>query len=264
MNRKHLLALALLTLSLLVLSGCGSSGGVTIHTSTLINGLDYPDPGVSVGGQVIANVNPIGGAVTSFGYVAGCFGCFAQTNGNGNYSTGPNLNMGSNTLWDFERGGDVFNPDPSCFTRVTAIPKNGDQIPLQCVLFGPFLSVTPNTIDVSQPLPATITLSGPTLSAQFGMPPVRIYDEFGNLIASTTAFAIASDGSSIQISTPPALASLYSGEYGAIVGQIRSDGSAAPVSGGSFFITGNDPPPPPPPPDGGGCGGGTAMQLDCT
>lgn len=258
MNRKHLIALALLTLSLLFLSGCGTAG-VLIHTSTPVNGIDIPDTGISVAGA--GGSGGLSGGITAFGYFADCggFPCAALTDGNGNYSN-PNLALG---FWSFERGGDFRQFDchasqgASLISGITAI------VPLRCPpVNGPSVLVSPNTIDVSQPLPPVMTLSGMTVSAQFGMPQVRIYSEGGTLIASSTAFAVASDGTWVQIATPPALSSLFSGEYGAVVGQVQSDGTLSPISGGGFFITGNDPPPPPDP-IGGGCGDGT-RPLDCT
>ena len=101
------------------------------------------------------------------------------------------------------------------------------------------------SIDVSAP-PPTIQFTGFGMDATYGMPVIKFLNlETGDESTNTTASAINGDGTWLEASTPY-LGFTYSGQYVAIVYNVKSDGSLEGVGGDWLEIYGNDPPPPPP------------------
>lgn len=81
------------------------------------------------------------------------------------------------------------------------------------------------------------------------MPVAEYYDQYsGVLVGSATAFSVASDGSSLQVSTPN-LSGIYSGTYNIVVSNVVSDGSRTVAGVAPINACCIEPPPPEPPPD---------------
>ena len=94
------------------------------------------------------------------------------------------------------------------------------------VLFGTnsglSLSAAPCTVDLNA-LPSSVTITGQAIDGTYGMPLVEYFDSNGYLVGSTSATAVASDGS--WLTAPPSnLWSVYSGIYQVRVTNRRSDG----------------------------------------
>jgi hypothetical protein len=130
----------------------------------------------------------------------------------------------------------------------------------RCVVSSVFLAADPSSVDLNSP-PPSVTISGGGFSTNYGMPVVEYYDQYtGGLVASTTAYSVAADGSSLQASTP-SLSGVYTGSYNIVVSNVLADGSNSIVGVATFAACCVDPPPPPPPPDPGGCPDGTICQI---
>lgn len=241
------LAILLLAVAMIGCSGTGSSPGFTIHTVQVTNLVPHDAPRIGTDGfaGVLGYNGPLATTIP-----------FAYTNDHGYrdvtnvYAPGP---------WNLARYW-----SQSC--QVVAINKFvpgvgvGDIVPLPCSL-QPFWTPTPSDIDVNAP-PATITVSGEAaFSVSYRMPTIDFYDETGAIIGSVTAMSVAADGTSVTISTPRFLQTLYNGSYGLVINNINSDYSQSPVAAAAIGIYGNAlPPPPPPPPD---CGQGSPNPLLC-
>lgn len=149
----------------------------------------------------------------------------------------------------------IFVPLP-CLTYLDPplrdVTVNSNQLS-RCVVSPIFLAADPASVDLQSP-PATVTISGGGFSTDYGMPLVEYYDQYsGELVASSTASSVASDGSSIQVATP-SLYGVYTGSYNIVVSNVAADGSPSMVGIATFSACCVDPPPPPPPPDPGDCG----------
>jgi hypothetical protein len=130
----------------------------------------------------------------------------------------------------------------------------------RCVVSTVFLSANPDSVDLQSP-PPSVTFSGGGFSTDYGMPVVEYYDQYtGELVASTTAYSVAGDGSSLQASTPD-LSSIYSGSYSVVVSNKLADGSNSIVGVATLSACCVDPPPPPPPPDPGDCSDGRVCNI---
>lgn len=108
--------------------------------------------------------------------------------------------------------------------------------------FGRSLSVSPSSVDLTAP-PSAFTITGQDMSGEYGMPKVEYFDNYGILIGSVTATAVASDGTWVQANTPD-LSSVYSGTYQIRVTNMRSDGYYLDLVGsGTVNAWGRDEPP---------------------
>lgn len=117
--------------------------------------------------------------------------------------------------------------------------------------FGFGLSASPSSVDLNAP-PAVFTITGQGMSGTYGLPKVEYFNNYGFLIGSVTATAVAGDGTWVQANTPD-LSSVYSGTYQIRVTNMRSDGYYLELVGSAAIDAwGRDAPPD----DGGGGDGG--------
>lgn len=145
---------------------------------------------------------------------------------------------------------DVFQRDVTAGSSQTA----------RCLVFGFFLTANPDSVDLYSP-PAVVTFAGGGFSAAYGMPVIEYYDEYtGVLIASTTAFSVATDGTTLVAYTPD-LSGVYTGAYTVVVSNKASDGSNNMVGVAGFSTCCINPPPPDPPPDPPECGGNQVCLI---
>lgn len=119
---------------------------------------------------------------------------------------------------------------------------------------------TADTIDALNP-PATVDVTGSGSDTLYGTPVVAFYDEFGTVVASTSATELlytngAVSGVRVSVSD---LSQAYDGTYNAVVNNVNPDGTWDTVGSAAMTVYGN-PPPPPEDPGGGGGGGGCTTQ----
>lgn len=110
-------------------------------------------------------------------------------------------------------------------------------------------AATADTINALNP-PATVDITGNGSDTLTGTPIVAFYDEFGNVITSTSATQLLyTDGtvSGLRVGVSD-LSQAYDGIYNAVVNNVRPDGTWDTVGSATVTIYGN----PPPPPDTGG------------
>lgn len=233
---RNIFALAVLACAISV-AGCfhdddsSSNGGFKVRTKVIYNADFSLLQGGNVDGQHLADRSGASGSVYSF-----------------NVFTPSGTDQGTSVegarapaRWRFN-----VNIPATCFPTEERDVDRGSTQTFEC--FGGFVgefSASPNSIDVQVP-PPTVTISGSDMSGAYGMPSVAYYDEFGYLVAETTATAMASDGSWIQANTPD-LSSVYSGSYNVIVRNATADGAWNPAGVATIDVYGNDPPPPPDP-----------------
>lgn len=89
------------------------------------------------------------------------------------------------------------------------------------------------------------------------MPLVDYYDEDGNLVAEVQASSVAPDGTWLTVNTPSSLSNT-SGEYLAVISNVRYDSTVEMIGSVTLYVYGIEPPPPPPP-DPGPCGDGPCL-----
>jgi len=146
---------------------------------------------------------------------------------------------------------DIFTQGSPCITT-NVIRRNvtaGSNQMAQCVVTTTFLTADPSSISLDSPPPG-VTVAGGGFNATYGMPIVEYYDQYsGVLVASTSAYSVASDGSSLYAYTPD-LSQVYSGSYNIIVSNVMADGSRSRVGVAAFDVCCReiiyDPPPDPP------------------
>lgn len=73
------------------------------------------------------------------------------------------------------------------------------------------LTANPSSIDLNNP-PSTVTITGQSFDATYGMPRVEYFDSSGFLIGSVFATYVSGDGTSLQANVPN-LSGAYSGTY---------------------------------------------------
>lgn len=95
--------------------------------------------------------------------------------------------------------------------------------------FGFALTASPSSVDLNA-VPASVTIAGQALDGTYGMPRMDYFDSSGYLIGSTTATAVASDGSWLTAPVPD-LSSAYSGTFQIQVTNMRSDGEYLDIVG---------------------------------
>ncbi|HEX3184263.1 MAG TPA: hypothetical protein VHQ94_05685 [Pyrinomonadaceae bacterium] len=124
----------------------------------------------------------------------------------------------------------------------------------KCLTFGivfPF-TAAPSLVDLQAP-PATLVMTGESLTTTYGMPYIEYRDPYtGNLIGATSATYVSAKGSVLEAAAPN-LSSVYDGVYNVLISNIRADGSLEPVGSSTISCTGR-PYPYEPPPDPGPCG----------
>jgi hypothetical protein len=250
-NWKALLALAAVVTMATVIN-CGGGGGGSSPTPTTgfkakgedwflgLSGYQFLS-GASIEGNWVSDNGPTTGSTTHFA---------AFTNsGYANISDGR-----VPARWGiFVPGACLQHLDP--FFRDVTVGSNQQD---RCVVAFASLTADPSSVDLYSP-PAAVTFAGGGFSAVYGMPVIEYYDQYsGLLIASTTAFSVATDGSTLLAYTPN-LSGVYTGSYNIVVSNIASDGSNSVVGVAPFSACCIDPPPPDPPPDPPPCGDGPCL-----
>lgn len=130
----------------------------------------------------------------------------------------------------------------------------------RCVIAFAGLTADPSSIDLANP-PPTVTFAGGGFDATYGMPVIEYYDQYsGEMVASTTAFSVAGDGST-TVAYTPSLYGVYSGSYNIFVSNKASDGSNTMVGVATFSACCIDPGPSEPPPDPPECGGNQVCYM---
>jgi len=207
-------------------------------------------------------------------------------NAQGQFQSGPgtsgtitsfnrNVNPGITTIsgakvpgvWRLAFGPAFFGD--SCLTFVVS-DRNvslGSREELTCP--GRFFGFTAaaDTIDAFNP-PPTVDITGNGSETLYGTPMIAFYNEFGNVVASTSANQLLyTDGavSGVRVGVSD-LSQAYDGIYNVVVHNVNADGTWETVGSAAITIYGNPPPPPDP---GGGGGGGCEQsppdqpQLEC-
>jgi len=116
----------------------------------------------------------------------------------------------------------VIYPDGerlSGFTPVTGglflVPKRGytcNQLSVRYgISLGFTLSASPSSVYLPSP-PASVTMSGQSFDATYGMPRVDYFDSNGYLVGSVGATSVSNGGTSLQANMPN-LSYVYSGTY---------------------------------------------------
>lgn len=116
----------------------------------------------------------------------------------------------------------VFYPDGQRLSGFTPlyggtflVPKRGytcDQLLVRYgANFGVTLSASPSSVYLPSP-PASVTMSGQSFDAAYGMPRVDYYDSNGYLVGSVGATSVSNGGTSLQANMPD-LSYVYSGTY---------------------------------------------------
>lgn len=193
--------------------------------------------GAPVQGQWLSDYSGATGSTTFF--TAGTFGGYYHV-----------VNGRAPARW-------LIYPQGACLLFLDATVRDvtiGSNQLVRCVIAFAFAPIaSPSSIDLANP-PPTITFSGGGFDTTYGMPVVEYYDEYsGTLMASTTAFSVAPDGSSLQIYTP-GLYGAYTGSYNVMISNKAADGSNIGVGVTTFSACCIEPPPPEPPPDPPYCG----------
>jgi hypothetical protein len=148
--------------------------------------------------------------------------------------------------WEFEQ-----NASSNCNVPTTqgfTVNNSGEVEMFPCTSF-PYTTISPGSITAGSE-PAWITISGPGINNQYGTPQVRIYNEFGYVVASADAANVDAVNSTLTVATP-GFTGLLDGTYAVVVGIFDSGGTLQPTLGTDISISGYYSPPPDP---GGGDG----------
>jgi hypothetical protein len=234
--------------------GCGSDYGFpgfkikttfTTAPSPTPRSVVSPDPFVVVSGQWMGDLG-LGGPPTGSQFVIDP--TFTDSQGRLDVPNGRII-----AVWTFQRDGGHCGP-----LQFSFVVKDNQTNELPCDLRGIRFTASPDSIDANSP-PATITLTGSSLTTQYGMPSVEYYDEYGTFIGQVGASSVADDGSWLQAATP-GFYGVYSGAYTVVITNTDWDGSRNVVGTAIVSVYGNDPPPPDPLPDPcSPLGGGSQM-----
>lgn len=242
----------LLLLSLFAASACKlptpptpPPNGFRVQTlgQDFVNGIPttppIPTPGIGFNSNFLFNTQPTNGTLTN---------CAGITDITAHF---PCPDRKVPAVWQF-----TFTSG-FCFGRSDATDidvQAGSTVHFICERHFRRFFLSPQSIDVNAP-PPTVQITGDGMTSAYGMPEiVFVNSETGEVVATVHATAINADGTWIEAPTP-FLGSNYSGQYAAVVYNMRADGTEDPTGGDWFQLYGNDPPPPPPPPDEDPCGG---------
>jgi hypothetical protein len=110
----------------------------------------------------------------------------------------------------------------------------------------PDFSFSPNPIATDGSSGSEAFISGSNFSAQFGMPLVQYFDLNGNLITQSNADAVAPNGTWMSAPVPD-ISQLPVGTYVGLLNNANPNGGYDII--GSVTVQVVPPPPPPPPPD---------------
>jgi hypothetical protein len=139
--------------------------------------------------------------------------------------------------------GEESGPCTGKFLRHFSVFKPPTKNGMLCLLAGviPMSTAVPSTIDVTN-TPVDLTITGSDISAQYGLPSIRLHDQNGVIVSEFQATDVSSDGTTVYATTPY-WGGLTSGDYAIMVLNIDSDGTLFPVTVTSVTLVGNDPAP---------------------
>lgn len=100
-------------------------------------------------------------------------------------------------------------------------------------------TLAPSTLDLAAS-PSSMTFNGSGISTDYGMPMIEFEDLNGNLMSSVNAVSVSADGTSLMTETPN-FASVWSGQYRAVIYNRYYDGGWMEVGDADITITGRDP-----------------------
>jgi hypothetical protein len=136
----------------------------------------------------------------------------------------------------------------------------GALVPLICIVGeGILLGISPNPVAGTAP-PSPINLTGSGIDATYGLPKAMVFDDYGNIMYTTTVDAVSSDGTWTCFSGLPAL---YTGTYVVVIKNVQADGTLLTVGAAPLNVYGNDPPGGIDP-GGDTCGPHGLHDLECT
>jgi hypothetical protein len=145
-----------------------------------------------------------------------------------------------------------------------AVSKNSQES-IICALVrrlqGSFTS-SPSAVE-AESTPQPIAVYGEGISAEYGLPLIRYFDQNGVLVAETYADQVAPDGTWLTGSTTD-LSSVYSGQYTVVICNATADGTWETLGAVTVEVFHYVEPPPDPDPCGG-CGGGgnQCIEMPC-
>lgn len=245
MTKSKYVALVLVIALAGTTAGCGfleflRSAGFNIHTTISVfeagrtRIVDYPQ--VLVEGRRIRDFSGAAGNITGFGQ---------YTNNNGRtfitFGRAP-------ALWSFINRGDAggFNFCQNVETTGFTAPLGTTDIFCPRTI-GIFFTVAPDTIDVQAP-PASITIYGQGISTAYGMPVIEFWNEYGTVVAQTTATEVAPDGTWARGNIPSMdTSNMYGGAYTIGVNNVVAGGGYDTIGYASMSVTNSNPPPLPDP-----------------
>ncbi|MCW5961631.1 MAG: hypothetical protein KIS76_15820 [Pyrinomonadaceae bacterium] len=122
---------------------------------------------------------------------------------------------------------------------------------LNCVPRFFSFTASPDSVDALNP-PAAVTFNGKGINDLYGTPVLAYYNEFGNIVASTSSGQLLYENGNVEgISVNvPDISQVYNGTYTVAVHNVNADGTWEIIGAATMNIYGN----PPPPPTGGGGG----------
>ena len=166
----------------------------------------------------------------------------------------------SPAIWRF------FENDGNCANQFIDInmARGGFENLLCAIVFrlqGSF-TASPSAVE-AEATPQPITVYGEGISAAYGLPLIRYFDQNGVLVAETCADQVAPDGTWLTGSTTD-LSSVYATQYTVIIYNATADGTFEAMGAATVEVFHfSDPPPDPDPCGGCGAGGNVCVQMPC-
>jgi hypothetical protein len=248
-KRTRLFCTILLSVSFLVLLGCGGGGGTGPSRTTDLqftvkafastgSRLDQLND-VQVNGRLaptpVATVNSYDWSVitndSGFGSITplNCASCQSVNN----FPITMSVWMGPHYKCSSPPG------PPSSQSTTTSAPwtVRGGDVPVYCAGY-PMADASPNQV-ITSSLPSSITLTGENLSTSYGTPRVQWYDEYGYVVADQYASSYSGDGTSLSINTPASASTFYNGTYAILVLPKQPDGTYWSQAGAAVTVSGN-------------------------
>jgi YVTN family beta-propeller protein len=210
-SRIYLSVFCICLLCVTLMTGCdgaSAAGGFTVTTSDVLevagdpNFSVFPHPNIPVTGTWSSDDSGATGNVRSFSVVT-------DSNGSASVAGGrvPAI-WDSTVFWDQPCGGQTQASDS--FNVTTGV------LPWACV-HTIVSSIALPSFSFTSPAPSTLTIQTPGgFTTTSGMPVLHVYDRFPNLVATSTATSVSTDGTSATFPFPVTSAgtTLGSGLYG--------------------------------------------------
>ncbi len=245
MKRKSFNFVALFVFGCVTLLFVGCSGGN--------GGGNNQDPNRGFDVQILANNIPTVARVSGvFLNGSGTFGSVTTFNNVETSGVGYTqiVNAKVPGTWRLTYGPSIFGGSLCLGVATEDQSANlGSLVRLNCVPRFYGFTASPETIDALNP-PATISFSGKGIENLVGTPVLAYYDEFGNVVASSTSNQLLySNGEPESVSANvPNLSLVYDGVYTVAIHNINPNGTWELIGAATMTVYGN----PPPPPTGGG------------